>query len=262
MPVDGCLAGALEKIIGAGEGAAAEETAACGERARVRRLDDVVCRVRDHRLLAARRRAPENKDHRLLARIEQADDLVRKDFPSLPAMRVRLMLAHREDRVEEQHALVRPRLQAAIVRDPAAEIVVQLLEDVLQARRCRHTGLHGERKAMCLSWAMIRILPEDDDLRIFIARVMQGIEDIIHPRIDALRAVLVDEELTQLAVVRLLQFAGQAVSPIIMENFHEIPSFPISDSSDYIPLAGKMQNRRFHGILRAHISFRKEVLRS
>ena len=53
-------------------------------------------------------------------------------------MRVRLMSAHGENRVEQQYALLRPGLQAAVVRDEAAEIIVELPKDILQARRRGH----------------------------------------------------------------------------------------------------------------------------
>ena len=135
LPVDRRLAVIFQESIHPRERPAAEETAVGRERTGMRGLDDEVMRIGDHRLFPARRAAPENERHRLLPLVQQGDDLVREGFPALPVMRVCCVLAHREDRVEEQHALIGPRLQAAIVRDRAAEIRLELLEYIEQRRR-------------------------------------------------------------------------------------------------------------------------------
>ena len=55
---------------------------------------------------------------------------------------------------------------------------------------------------MRLPRAMIRVLAEDDHLRIGIARVVKRIEDRVHVRVDVMCAVLPDQELPELAVIR------------------------------------------------------------
>ena len=73
---------------------------------------------------------------------------------------------------------------------------------------------------MRLSRAMIGVLPEDDDLRIRITRIMKGVKDCVHIRIDMMRPILIDEELPELAVIRLLELWIEQLRPVIMKDFH------------------------------------------
>ena len=144
-------------------------------------------------------------------------------------MRIRLMLANGQHRVEQQHALIRPGLEAAVVRHLAAEVCLQFLEDVEQGWRRLHAGQHGEREAMSLSRTMIRILPEDDHLRIRIARVVKGVENRVHIRIHVMRPVLLNQELPELAIIRFLELRIEELCPIIVKDFHRLTT------SFYVP---------------------------
>ena len=68
---------------------------------------------------------------------------------------------------------------------------------------------------------MVRVLTEDDDLRRRVARIVERVEDREHVGVDARRPVLVDEELAQLLVIRLLELRIQQWRPIVMKNLHQ-----------------------------------------
>ena len=72
---------------------------------------------------------------------------------------------------------------------------------------------------MRLTVAVIGILSEYDDFCICKTRVVKRIEDCKHIRIDALRAVLCDEELAQFPIVRLRHLICKEFLPVIFKNF-------------------------------------------
>ena len=86
----------------------------------MRGFHDKVFRIGNHGLLAPGRRAPEDKGHGLFAGIQQFDNLIGKLLPSFPLMGSRLMGADRQYRVQKQNTLLRPGLQAAVVRHRTA----------------------------------------------------------------------------------------------------------------------------------------------
>ena len=130
------------------------------------------------------------------------------------------MLTDGKHRIEQQHTLIGPGLQAAIIRNPTAQIGLEFLEDIYQRWRRLNAGQDGERQPMCLSWAVIRILSKDHDFRIRIAGIMKGIKDRIHIRIDPAAAIFTDQELPQLLIIRLLDLISQIFAPVIVKDFH------------------------------------------
>ena len=67
------------------------------------------------------RLAPEYKrDMRLL--VDRLNHVRCKFFPALAAMRMRLMRAHREDGVQQQHALSSPRFKTTVPRRGYSEV--------------------------------------------------------------------------------------------------------------------------------------------
>ena len=167
----------------------------CRERARVRRLNDEMARIRDKAALLPCGTSPKDKGERTLTRTEQPNDVVGEPLPAMPRVGRRGMSAYGQHRVEEQHALPCPRDKAAVCGRRDTEIVLHFLVDVEEGRRRLDANLHGERKPVCLPVTVVRVLPENDDLRIRKARVVQRVENRKHIGIDALRAVLLDEKL-------------------------------------------------------------------
>ena len=74
--------------------------------------------------------APQNKNYRGRAFVEFADYVIRKYFPPLPFVAVRASRADGQNRIQKQYAVIRPLLQATVVRRVKSEIVFQLFENI------------------------------------------------------------------------------------------------------------------------------------
>ena len=72
---------------------------------------------------------------------------------------------------------------------------------------------------MGLSVAVVRILSEDDNLRLRKARIVHRVEDCEHIGVDALRSVLFDEKGAQFPIIRLCHLIRKQFLPIVLENF-------------------------------------------
>src|SRR5690606_14260545 len=105
-----------------------------------------------------------------------------------------------------------------VVRDWTAQVVVQFLEDVLQRRRRRHARLDGKAQPVGLSGPMIRVLAQDAHLCLGVRRVMQGVENVVHVRVNRARPVLFNQEPPQLLVVGLLELVRQPLAPVVLQN--------------------------------------------
>jgi len=96
------------------------------------RLDDRVTASVQQRLLLSSVRSPEEEYDVLGTIAERTDDFVGEALPALALVTGRLMSAHRQRGVEEQHALASPRskISGGVWRDP--EVGVEFLEDVAE----------------------------------------------------------------------------------------------------------------------------------
>src|SRR4029450_9560203 len=117
----------------------------------------------DERRLLLRVAAPQHEDDRFRPGIDDADDGVGEPLPAAVPMRGGAAHFDRQYAVQQQHALRRPMLEEAMPRWADAEVALQLLEDVDEARRRADIGRHREAEAMRLALAMVGILAEDDD---------------------------------------------------------------------------------------------------
>ena len=226
-PIDRLPPSGGQPRVDARERLAAEEAAMRRQRARVRRTEDQMLRAVDAGAFRLGVAAPENEGDRLLPRVQRLDDAVRERLPPLPLVRVRLPAAHGQHRVEEQHALLRPRSQVAVVRNRRADVVPQFFENILQRRRCRHPRLHREAEAVRLPRPVIRVLPEDDDLHCLVRRRMQRIENIVRSRVDRLRPVFLLEKFPEPQIVRQLELIADLPLPIVAQNAHPpLPPIP------------------------------------
>ncbi|MCU1389840.1 MAG: hypothetical protein JWL72_3178 [Ilumatobacteraceae bacterium] len=93
--------------------------------------DDVPADV-DQRLLLARGCSPQDEHDGLDLVADHSDHLIGEGLPALALMAGRLPGAHRQGRVEQQHALGGPVLEVAVARGLDAEVVAQLPVDVRQ----------------------------------------------------------------------------------------------------------------------------------
>ena len=70
--------------------------------------------------------SPEDKHHGFLPLVEDFDDTVRKDLPSLPLVGIGLSSAHCQHCVQKQYSLLCPVCQIAVTRHLYAQIIFYL----------------------------------------------------------------------------------------------------------------------------------------
>ena len=201
-----------------------EEAAAGREWRRMHRLQDEVLGRVDQDLLGDGVVAPEDENEVLASLRESADSGVGELFPAMARVRGGLSGAHRQRGVEQQHPFPRPLLEVARTRHGHAEVVVQFLEDVLQARRERHAVGHRERETMGLSRSVVGVLSQDDDLHPVERREVEGIENQWTGWINGILSLLTDEERLQVGKIRRLELRSQHLVPAFIDigffDFH------------------------------------------
>ena len=94
------------------------------------------------------------------------------------------MGADGEDGIEQQHALPRPRNQAAVLGLRAAEVVMQLLEDVDEGTGQLDAGEDRKTQAVGLADVVVGILSEDNDTDIREGGQLQSRENVMVGRKD------------------------------------------------------------------------------
>ena len=167
------------------------------------RFYDEVARVADEYLFAARGASPKDKDKRPVLLSDSPDRRIREGLPADPPVGVGLMGSHGEDRVEEEHPLLGPLGQIAVVGYPEAEVVVKLLVDIDEGRRDRNVLVYRKTQAVRLSVPVIGILAEDDDLDLVERGQLKSRVDIPARRKDQTRLVLVQDRLIEFSVIGL-----------------------------------------------------------
>ena len=113
------------------------------------------------------------------------------------------MSPHGEHSIEQQYALVCPLGEASIVWNVAATVFVKLLINIDKRGWNLYLWLNRETQAVSLSWFMVGVLPEDDDLYFRKRGKSECIEDIIGRRIDLMGVVFFIDRFIQLRVIRL-----------------------------------------------------------
>ena len=189
-----------------------------------------VLRCSDEFLFAAGIAAPEQKDDRLLMLVLNFSiygpvKVVQPRF----YMAVRLPAAYGQSRVRHEHTALRPLGERAVLGRYNAEITLQLLEDVLQARRRLNTRLNRKAKSVRLSGTVIRVLPENDGLDLGIRRVPQSVKDVLCRRIDGLLGVFLFSASSECACNNPAQTLGKDLAiPIVAKMYHAItPPFSV-----------------------------------
>jgi hypothetical protein len=95
-----------------------------------------------------------------------------------------------------------------------ADVVLQLGEDVLQRWRQRYSGADAEAQAVGLVGAVIRVLPEDQDLHGFVRRQVEGGEHLVGRRVDALPVPLGGDEPLELLEVGSVELSPEDRIPV------------------------------------------------
>ena len=187
----------------------------------MRRFQDQMLRIRQHRNLTLCRPPPEQIDNRPVLCIDGLDHGVRKLFPSLTLMGIGLMSTHSQYRIQQQHTLIRPLLQIPVVWNVTAQIILQFLINILQRRRNLLLILRDRKThAVCLMLIMIRVLPQQKHLHLTQGRKMKRTENLFRRGIDDSPAVLVLNKSIQLPVIFLVKLRIKRFRPVIVQHCH------------------------------------------
>lgn len=201
--------------------AAAEKSVVSGKRRGVSGFKDGVRGVCDKRRFRLGVAAPEYKRSRLRALVQQADNGVGELFPALAAVRISLPAAHGEHGVQHKHALLCPVGKLAMVRGSYAEVALKLFKNILQRGRWRNAAFHGKAKPVCLTFAVVGVLPDDDRLDVFIRRIFQRIENIIHRGVNGVMRIFIFQKFAKLQVIIRVKFVSQQSVPAVSNVYHQ-----------------------------------------
>ncbi len=162
-PVDRSEAGLGQVAIDLGEAAAAEEMAR-GERGGMGGGDDTMGFGRDEGELASSVVAPEEEHHAVGQVADRVDDGVGEGLPAFAAVAAGVSGGDGQDGVQQQHALMGPRFEAAVIRTWQPEIRAEFLVDVPQGPGDRpDLGSDREAEAVGVTGRGVGILTEEHD---------------------------------------------------------------------------------------------------
>ena len=154
-------------------------------------------------------------------------------FPTLALVRACLVSAYGERGVQHQHALFGPSGEVSARRNLKSEVALDFLEDILKGGWKGHAVVHREAKPVCLSGAMIGVLPDDDYLCLMKRAEVEGIKDEFARRIDGGGAIFGTHEVGQPDEIILLKFGGQLLFPaffyLYIHGFFHFKGIKIED---------------------------------
>ena len=211
----------LQVGVGLREGFAAEKAAVGRQGGGVRRSEDEVAAAVDERAFFLCVAAPEDEDEVFALFGQAADDGVGKGFPAQCGVGVGLAGADGEDGVEQEDALFRPVLQAAVVRDAeTGDVVGKFFVDVLQGGRDVDARTDGKGQSVRLSFAVVGVLAEDDGFDLAKFGGFEGVEDVGGRRIDGLPAFAFGfNGVDDVSEIGLLLFFAEGFCPGLHHDF-------------------------------------------
>ena len=115
--------------------------------------------------------------------VEMADDTVCQLLPTFTLVAVGLSTTDSEHCIQKQYPLLRP-FDEIWVGVFNAKIRLYLFENVDKRWGSVCAGQYGETHAMGLVWAVIRVLPDDDNFDIFKSSAFERTENVVHIRIN------------------------------------------------------------------------------
>ena len=98
-----------------------------------------------------------------------------------------------------------------------AEIGFDLLEDVDQGRRGGDAGVDREAQAIRLMGAVIRILPQDDNLDLLERAIVESAENFRRGRKDAPRRIFLAHEFAQRSKIWFVKFGLEMRPPAFVD---------------------------------------------
>ena len=128
-------------------------------------------------------------------------------------MRRRLVRAHGQHGVEQQHALFGPAVEIARSGNGRARIVVHLLEYVDQRGRERHAVADRKAQSVGLPRPVIRVLSDDDHFQIIGIAHIESPENIASGRENPPLGVFLLDEIDQLPEIGLVELPAYPLFP-------------------------------------------------
>ena len=210
-PVDGFEPLADKIVISLAKVLAAEESAVCRERTRVRSGENQVAAIgRDEHLLFNGKTAPEQKDEVLANLRKTLDNRVRELLPANACVACRHVGAHRERCVQKQNSLVRPAFQVSVGRWRDAEVVVEFLENVDEGWRRLNAKWHREAKPVSLARIVVRVLSDDDCFDFIDGAIVEGCKNLRSGRVHhVMFRVFLQKFCLDLLKIRLFELVGE-----------------------------------------------------
>ena len=105
--------------------------------------------------------APENEHNGLRQAVGGADHRVGEALPAPFGVAVGLAALDSQHRIQQQHALLCPGRQIAVIRRRQARVRLQFRVNIPQRRRQRHTSGHGKGQTKSLLRLVIGVLSQD-----------------------------------------------------------------------------------------------------
>lgn len=172
----------------------------------------------DKRALLLGVTAPQDEDEAGALAVQYIDDRVGELLPPFVLMTPRLGRLHRKRRVQQQHTLLGPTLQMAMVRRFNSQILLQFLKNILQRRRNIHARLHRKTQTVRLLSAMVRVLTENHHFHFIERRMIERRKELRCFGIDDLfLSHLAGQELAQIAHIVFPKLGFQMGFPAGLE---------------------------------------------
>ena len=138
-------------------------------------------------------------------------------FPALSAVRISLVLSNCERCVEKQNPRLSPGNQAAVINlwRSNPKVRIYLFKNIYQRRRLLNAFLNRESHTVSLSFLMIWILSEEQNLYIVIRSVSESCKYLIARWKYCMVLVFFVEKSLELAIVRFLHLFSEYGIPFI-----------------------------------------------
>ena len=168
----------------------------------------------DEVLLPAGRGSPEDERDSVGLAVDGADHLVGEGLPAPAGVRRGGVGSHGEHRVEQQHPLPGPGLEAAVAGVGNAEIALEFPVDVRQRGRHAHTLRDAEAQAVGLTRPVVRILAEDEHLGLGERGEVQRRKDLFRRGKHGGVGALVPQEFLEFGPVGLVELGPEKRIPV------------------------------------------------
>ena len=180
---------------------------------------EVSARV-DERLFRAGVGAPKDEHDVLPPLADDADDVVGKPRPAAVFVRIGLVRAHGQGRVQQQHALFGPLGKIARAWQGAAQLVVQFFEDIYERRGHGHALLHRKAQPVRLPLVVVGVLPQDHRLHLRERGQLEAVVDVVHVGVDDVVRILALQKFADLFIIFVLEEGRERLVPAAAQRDH------------------------------------------